>query len=99
MGAGIPTEAGGEGSNTNNPQPSQDSSPHAGTTIYSAKGPALPPGNINPNMTPKTEEEEEEEEEIETKEKDQGGQKQLGEDLPAWGTGYGYLPHGETKES
>lgn len=35
----------------------------------------------------------------EPKEKEQGGQKQLGEDKPAWGTGYGYLPHGETKES
>jgi hypothetical protein len=38
-------------------------------------------------------------EEVELKEKEQGGEKQLGEDKPAWGTGYGYLPHGETKES
>ena len=28
----------------------------------------------------------------------QGGQKQLGENLPAWGTGYGYLPHGMTEQ-
>ncbi|MGB6064343.1 MAG: hypothetical protein WBG50_06020 [Desulfomonilaceae bacterium] len=28
----------------------------------------------------------------------QGGQQAAGENIPAWGTGYGYLPHGMTKK-